>query len=144
MSTTWEHLAAEKRGCIDKSIPSEWKISQPAQASVMDVPANSGILSAEELKITESTATELVNKLAKGKLRAVDVTLAFCKRAALAHQLVSFLRPGVAGFVLTLNERSIVLWSSSLKQPWRKPRNWMSISRSTRSQLDRFTDCQFL
>ncbi|EYE98212.1 amidase [Aspergillus ruber CBS 135680] len=89
MSTTWEHLAAEKRGHIDKSIPSEWKISQPAQANVMDVPANSGILSAEELKITESTATDLVNKLAKGELKAVDVTLAFCKRAALAHQLVN-------------------------------------------------------
>lgn len=90
MSTTWEHLAAEKRARIDKAIPTEWKISQPAQSCVMDVPAKSGILSPEELKITESTATDLVNKLANGELKAVDVTLAFCKRAALAHQLVSF------------------------------------------------------
>lgn len=89
MSTTWEHVAADKRGRIDKSIPSEWKISVPARASVIDFPAESDILSPQELNITESTATDLVNRLGKGELKAVDVTLAFCKRAALAHQLVS-------------------------------------------------------
>lgn len=57
---------------------------------MIDVPASSGILSEQELKITESTASELVPRLAKGQLKAVDVTLAFCKRAALAHQLVGF------------------------------------------------------
>lgn len=89
MSTTWEHVAADKRGRIDKSIPSEWKISTPLSlTSVIDVPASSGVLSPQELKITDSTASELVPRLAKGQLKAVDVTLAFCKRAALAHQLV--------------------------------------------------------
>lgn len=92
MSTTWEHIAADKRARIDRSIPSEWKISaSPSLTSVIDVPASSGVLSAQELKITESTASELVPQLAKGQLKAVDVTLAFCKRAALAHQLVCLL-----------------------------------------------------
>ena len=91
MSTTWEHIAADKRGRIDNCIPPEWKISvSPAENSVIGIPASSGVLSPQELKITESTASELVPRLAKGELKAVDVTLAFCKRAALAHQLVSF------------------------------------------------------
>lgn len=89
MNTTWEHIAADKRARIDKSIPSEWKISVSPQTSAFDTPAKSGVLSPQELQITESTATDLVARLGKGELKAVDVTLAFCKRAALAHQLVS-------------------------------------------------------
>lgn len=54
----------------------------------MDYPAESGLLSAEELAITEQTAAVLVDKLAKGELSSVQVTTAFCKRAAIAHQLV--------------------------------------------------------
>lgn len=87
---TWEEIAADKRSRIDKSIPSEWLLkSKTSDVSVMGVPAESGILSKEELAITNSTAVELVAKMAAGDLKSVDVTLAFCKRAALAHQLVS-------------------------------------------------------
>ena len=89
MNTTWEHIAADKRGRIDRSIPSEWRISLSPHTSVFDIPAKSGVLSPQELQITESTATDLLARLGKGELKAVDVTLAFCKRAALAHQLVS-------------------------------------------------------
>lgn len=89
MNTTWEHIAADKRGRIDRSIPSEWRISLSPQTSAFDIPAKSGVLSPQELQITESTATDLVSRLGNGELKAVDVTLAFCKRAALAHQLVS-------------------------------------------------------
>lgn len=86
---TWEQLAADKRARIDNSIPEEWKIqSKPEGNSVFDFPAKSGILSEKELEITNTPATELVAELASGELKSVDVTLAFCKRAALAHQLV--------------------------------------------------------
>lgn len=91
MASSWEQRAADKRARIDRCIPAEWKIQSlptPKGDSVMDCPANSGILSAEELAITTLSATDLVAKLAKGELKSVDVTLAFCKRAALAHQLV--------------------------------------------------------
>jgi len=54
----------------------------------MAYPKESGIMSAEELAITESSATDLVAQMAAGKLTSVVVTTAFCKRAALAHQLV--------------------------------------------------------
>lgn len=54
----------------------------------MDIPEKSEVLSAEELAITKLSATELVANLANGELKSVDVTLAFYKGAALAHQLV--------------------------------------------------------
>jgi len=60
---------------------------------MIDYPKKSGILSAEELTITESSATDLVAQLASGKLTSVAVTTAFYKRAALAHQLVSLQYP---------------------------------------------------
>lgn len=90
MSSKWEELAADKRTRINNSIPDEWRIQElPAGDSFFDFPAKSGLLSDQELSITESSATDLVQRLAQGKLKAVDVTIAFCKRAALAHQLVS-------------------------------------------------------
>ncbi|GMG48298.1 unnamed protein product [Aspergillus oryzae var. brunneus] len=89
-SASWEDLAADKRARLEKSIPDEWKFkSVPIEGSVIDLPEKSGILSPSEIKITNSSATELVAQLANGTLKSVDVTLAFCKRAALAHQLVA-------------------------------------------------------
>lgn len=86
---TWEEAAADKRSRIAESIPQEWRIeTPPTEDNVMDYPKKSGIMTAEELSITESSATELVAKLATGDLTSVAVTTAFCKRAALAHQLV--------------------------------------------------------
>ncbi|KAJ5574137.1 acetamidase [Penicillium hispanicum] len=90
MTSTWEQRAAEKRARIDNSIPAEWEIrSPPTELSVLDFPAASGLLSQQELMITQSSASDLVHRLSRGELKAVDVTLAFCKRAALAHQLVN-------------------------------------------------------
>jgi amidase len=50
---------------------------------------DSGILTAHELDITEGyTVSGLISALATGSLTAVEVTLAYCKRAAVAQQLV--------------------------------------------------------
>jgi amidase len=86
----WETLAADKRARLEKTIPAEWKLESVPESgnSYMDVPAKSGVLSETELQITGSSATDLVAKLASGELKSVDVTVAFCKRAAIAHQLV--------------------------------------------------------
>ena len=46
------------------------------------------MLSQDEIEITRSHATEIVKRVAEGKWKAEDVTVAFCKRAAIAHQLV--------------------------------------------------------
>ena len=91
MTSSWEAIAADKKSRIEATIPAEWRLkSIPTEDSVMGVPKSSGIMTAEELAITESTAVDLVSEMAAGKLTSVAVTTAFCKRAALAHQLVRF------------------------------------------------------
>jgi amidase len=87
----WEKTAADKKARIAASIPEEWRIKTlPTEDSVMNFPKISGIMSLEEIAITESSASDLVAQMAAGKLTSVAVTTAFCKRAALAHQLVCF------------------------------------------------------
>ncbi|TVY23669.1 Acetamidase [Lachnellula hyalina] len=86
----WEKIAEDKKARIAASIPPEWRLkSAPTEVSVMDYPKESGIMTAEELAITESSATDLVTKMAEGQLTSVAVTTAFCKRAALATQLTN-------------------------------------------------------
>lgn len=92
MSRTWEATVADKRSRLEKTIPLEWKIdthaTEGSQSSALDIINKSDLLSASELEIVNSTAVGLTGKLSNGQLKSVDVTLAFCKRAALAHQLV--------------------------------------------------------
>lgn len=48
-----------------------------------------GILTAKELQITEQyTVSQLLEALKSGQLTALEVTVAYCKRAAIAQQLV--------------------------------------------------------
>ncbi|THY73773.1 glutamyl-tRNA amidotransferas-like protein subunit A [Aureobasidium pullulans] len=90
MGKDWKEIAAAKNQRINDSIPKEWRIDTSSLPdNVMDIPATSGILSRTELDITNSSATDLVAKLAAGKLKAVDVTTAFCKRAAISHQVTN-------------------------------------------------------
>jgi len=57
---------------------------------VLDVPRSCGILSEREIKITEDyDAVAIIAGIKAGELSAEEVTVAFCKRAAIAQQLVS-------------------------------------------------------
>jgi amidase len=90
---TWEEIGNRARARLDESIPSEWRVPKdklpPAdQASVLDTPTDSGLFTEDELSITTSSATHIVHKIASGEWTAVEVIQAFCKRAAVAHQLV--------------------------------------------------------
>lgn len=90
---TWEEIGARKRAGLLASIPQEWRVPEDilppdSQDDVTGWPATSGWFTADELAITELSASELVPKLASGALKSVVVTRAFCKRAAAAHQLV--------------------------------------------------------
>lgn len=93
----WHDIASRKRAEVAKQLPSEWKLPSETLASVdpnadtnvMDLPRACGLLTAKELDITENyDATELIAKMASGELSSTAVTLSFCKRAAIAHQLV--------------------------------------------------------
>jgi len=90
MSRSWEETAEDKKFRIAASIPEEWRIKGDILGdSVMEYPSISGIMDDVELSITESSAVDLVAKMAAGQLTSVAVTTAFCKRAAMAHQLVN-------------------------------------------------------
>ncbi|KAJ5332305.1 hypothetical protein MYU51_007307 [Penicillium brevicompactum] len=105
VTISWQERAANKRRDCANKIPEEWKI--PAQllaeleAPVLDKKNDlirdqtirkSGILTDRELSITEDyQVVDLISALADGSLTAVEVTLAYSKRAALAQQLVACL-----------------------------------------------------
>ncbi|KAJ5113584.1 acetamidase [Penicillium angulare] len=87
---SWHKIATKRRIAIQDSIPEDWRLdSLPSEEIVLNFPGQCGILSRSELEITNLPATELVYQLGTGKLKAVDVTLAFCKRAAVAQQLLN-------------------------------------------------------
>ncbi|KAM0438828.1 hypothetical protein ACHAPT_001589 [Fusarium lateritium] len=99
---SWERLVSQKKDSLRDSIPQEWRLSQDLLASLTKTGNSrlmtlypvrkSGILNDLEMGITEKySATQLVRKLARGELKAVEVVTAFCKRAAIAQQLLSCL-----------------------------------------------------
>jgi len=90
-SPDWKRRAREKRAAQIERIPQGWRL--PPLAAL---PRNAllyirgcTLLTLEELTITEILdARALLKRIATGHLSAVDVARAFCKRAALAQQLV--------------------------------------------------------
>ncbi|KAJ5280027.1 Amidase [Penicillium angulare] len=104
-SNSWEEKVAKKRNECAAKIPSDWRVSEQFMAR-FKAPLSSnkndlirtkaiheaGILSSRELSITEDyTISDLISALSNGGLTSTEVTLAYCKRAAVAHQLVSCL-----------------------------------------------------
>jgi len=93
---SWQEISAKAKQKVFDDIPAEWKIAQDKlpEGDVLDVtglPTKCGILSEKEIDITESYATDIVAMIATGEWTAEDVTRAFCKRAAIAHQLTNCL-----------------------------------------------------
>lgn len=90
----WQDVAARKREERDSKIPPQWRVPKDLLPSaetdfVQDFPARSGFFSESELLITELTASEIVENIAKGEYTAVEVVQAVCKRAAVAQQLIN-------------------------------------------------------
>ncbi|RDW58417.1 amidase-5 [Coleophoma crateriformis] len=77
-------------------IPLEWRIPAEQlpsddQLRVVDVTSTCGVLSADELEIIFKDSSELSELLSTGKISCVVVTTAFCKAAAVAHQVTNCL-----------------------------------------------------
>ncbi|KAF2169058.1 hypothetical protein M409DRAFT_21067 [Zasmidium cellare ATCC 36951] len=95
----WQKKAAAKREANLAKIPKGWllpaeflKADQTSNESVLDVPAKCGILSPEELLVTQNfDAVSLAKVVQVGSLKSEDVAVAFCKRAAIAQQLTNCL-----------------------------------------------------
>ncbi|PQE29445.1 general amidase protein [Rutstroemia sp. NJR-2017a WRK4] len=91
----WRAIAQRKQQERQSRIPSAWLLSSPpppTTLNVLSIPRTSGILTPSELSITESyDATSLANALLSRDLKAEDVAIAFCKRAAIAQQVCNCL-----------------------------------------------------
>ncbi|KAK4938223.1 hypothetical protein LTR10_021296 [Elasticomyces elasticus] len=94
----WQEIAAAKKAEQASRIPTEWKLSDKAlkaaetTVDLRPIAASCGILTEKEVEITgKYDATELAAEIAKGTYSAVEVTMAYCKRAAVAQQLLSCL-----------------------------------------------------
>ncbi|CAL5866789.1 uncharacterized protein PFLUO_LOCUS999 [Penicillium psychrofluorescens] len=107
-SPAYVGVAQRKQAQLSASIPAEWRLPahlipagmlSPAEsitdgpkkyerANVMEIPRTCGLLSSQELNITENYDVRgLVAEMAEGRLKAEEAVQAFCKRAAIAHQL---------------------------------------------------------
>lgn len=92
---SWQDICAEKRAARDNCIPNEWLIIKPTKAkgtNLLHVPTTCGLLTKEEIHITSDfDAVGLIEALRNSVFTAEAVTTAFCKRAAIAQQLVGFI-----------------------------------------------------
>jgi amidase len=92
-TASWEVIAAEKRLRDLAKIPPEWKLPQEVldhakqHRSVADDFIDN-LLDEESRYLTNLDAPALMDQTANGSLTALNLTTAFCKRAAYAHQLV--------------------------------------------------------
>lgn len=87
----YQTISIQKRLQRQSKIPKEWILpkSYHGATNFMDVPSACGVLSDVECNITSNfDATALLEKVKGGEWSAEQVTIAFCKRATVAHQLV--------------------------------------------------------
>lgn len=90
-SVHWESVAARRRYEILNKIPQAYLISQEEiEKAGINATRTSGVLTAREQEIVEKSATALLELLHSRQYSSVEVTTAFCKSSALAHQLVCF------------------------------------------------------
>jgi amidase len=79
---------------LTNKIPKDWLVPSETlhdATNLLEVPFTCGILSDIECEITSDyDATAVIEKLKLGIWFAEQVTIAFCKRAAIAQQLVSY------------------------------------------------------
>ena len=91
MNSTWKSIAHRKQQEQLSRIPKEYLLPSEylEDTNVLSVPKSCGLLTSKQIEITENfDATALAKEIGDGVLTSVDVAEAFCKRAAIAHQLV--------------------------------------------------------
>ncbi|KAL6720506.1 hypothetical protein ACLMJK_002430 [Lecanora helva] len=105
--TEWQEIRDRKLADVAARISSEWQIPSSALPStsvsnVTSIPTTCGILTSKEIRITEAhSGRSLLAALRNRELTALEITTAFCKRAAITHQVTSCLteplfRPAIA------------------------------------------------
>lgn len=150
-------IAERKQTQRANLIPKEWRIPsatleeylQPkgtnnnVNVNVIDVPLKCGIPSPRELHITgDFDAVDLLDMLSKGPqeggFSVEEVITAFCKRAAVAQQVVSSVTDSSRArliYISSAEDRRIVSPRSSSKTPSSAQKNSTRPARKTRQHL---------
>jgi amidase len=85
----WQEVAERRKEEIKSGISQYFAPAELLKdQNSINLPQKSGVLSERELELTGLTATKLLPLIHNGTYTAVEVTTAFCKRAAIAHQAV--------------------------------------------------------
>ncbi|WBW75118.1 fatty-acid amide hydrolase [Schizosaccharomyces osmophilus] len=93
MTIEWQTISAQYCANRDSTIPPSMKLkSDPPKdmLNVTNVPKTCGLLSPKELELTENyDATGLADLIKEHKTTSKELVVAFCKRAAIAQQLLN-------------------------------------------------------
>lgn len=100
----WQLKVSQKQSAQLKKIPKDWVLPPAITANVlklplelhrndlMKIPQSCGIMSEREISITQDyTVDQLLAAMESSRLTALEVTVAYSKRAAIAGQLVRVL-----------------------------------------------------
>ncbi|OJA12850.1 hypothetical protein AZE42_02428 [Rhizopogon vesiculosus] len=94
-NASYEAKARIFREQLEAKIPASLRLApallEDPPLDVTHIPETCGLLTPQELAITELDATAVCQKIAGGELTAVEAVTAFGKRAAIAHQLTACL-----------------------------------------------------
>lgn len=92
----WRSISLARQNETNNAIPKSHRLPPVVFEGLQDprnlisIPETCGILSQRELEITSTpSTTRLLADIRNRVYTAVEVTMAFCKRASIAHQLVS-------------------------------------------------------
>lgn len=112
----WQLKAHAKTVETASKIPFEWRLTAPiivsARQQLQSLGGNTVVesfLSEEEAEITDLESVQLQDRISEGKLSALQVTRAFCKRAAIVGQIVSFFCDvcGCGGCLICMRRRGV-------------------------------------
>ena len=91
MASTWQGIAEEKHASRDKAIPTEWRLPPgyvpDGQLNVMDIPAECGLLTERELRITETDPVALVERMINRDFSSHEVS---CQRMQVVESVAKF------------------------------------------------------
>lgn len=102
--SSWKVSAATKRADTLNKIPPQWRLGPADLAAAqkqrdLTGPFIQQFLNADEVSIISRDSVAIVEDIKKGRLTAVQVTTAFCKTAAIAHQIVSYPGFGLSCYI---------------------------------------------
>ncbi|KAM3077270.1 hypothetical protein ACMFMG_003266 [Clarireedia jacksonii] len=89
---SWQSVASKRKHDINSTIPTAWLVPLDLleSKSSIDLGKKCGLLTEREITIVYDTAVNLLQKIREREYTSVEVTTAFCKAAAIAHQAVCF------------------------------------------------------